>query len=102
MKVLIIYDSVYGYTEKIALAITGAIAPPDEAKALRVGNVSTGDFTSYDMVIFAAPTQGGRPPNRVLRFHPGPPGQITAGKSVTAYSDTRLRLKIRMQLCGCC
>ncbi len=92
MKVLIIYDSVYGYTEKIALAIAGAITPPDEARAVRVGNVNRADLSSHDVVVLGAPTQGGRPTKPVLDFVTGLPGNALANKSVTAF-DTRLSAK---------
>jgi len=92
MKVLIIYDSVYGYTEKIALAIAGAITSPDDARAVRVGAVSAGDFASHDMIIVGAPTQGGRPVKTILDFLASIPDNSLANRPVTAF-DTRLSAK---------
>jgi len=40
MKTLIVYDSVYGNTEKIARAIAAAIAPSGEVKVLRPGELN--------------------------------------------------------------
>ena len=42
MKALIVYDSVYGNTEKIAKAIAEAITPSYEVKVLRVGEANIG------------------------------------------------------------
>ncbi|TET68870.1 MAG: nitric oxide synthase, partial [Dehalococcoidia bacterium] len=40
MKALIVYDSVYGNTEKIARAIAEAITPSGEVKVLRAGEAN--------------------------------------------------------------
>ena len=59
MKTLIVYDSVYGNTEKIAQAIGGAIT--GEVKVLRVGEVNYSELKTLDLLIVGSPTQGGRP-----------------------------------------
>jgi flavodoxin I len=92
MKVLIIYDSVYGYTEKIALAIAGAMTSPDEARAVRPGGINAADFASYDIIIAGSPTQGGRPIRPVLDFISKLPDNALANKPVTAF-DTRMSAK---------
>ncbi len=40
MKALIVYDSFYGNTEKIARAIAGVLTPPGEVKVLRPSEVN--------------------------------------------------------------
>jgi flavodoxin I len=57
MKALVVYDSTYGNTEKIAQAISEAIA----AQLLRVGGASPSDLKGFDLVIVGSPTHGGRP-----------------------------------------
>ena len=57
MKALIVYDSVYGNTEKIARAIGGAIT--GEVKVLRVGEVNYSELKTLDLLIVGSPTQGG-------------------------------------------
>jgi len=47
MKVLIVYDSVYGNTEKIARTIGDAIT--GEVKVLRVGEVNTSELKTFDL-----------------------------------------------------
>ena len=59
MKALIVYDSVYGNTEKIARAIGEAIT--GDVKVLRVGEVSPSELESINFLIVGSPTQGGRP-----------------------------------------
>ena len=61
MKALIVYDSVYGNTEKIARAIAGALASSGEAKVLGAGEVNPSELESVDLLIVGSPTQGGRP-----------------------------------------
>ena len=56
MKLLVIYDSTYGNTEKIAEAIGQAVA----AEVRRVGQVSFSDLKAFDLVIIGSPTLGGR------------------------------------------
>jgi flavodoxin len=57
MKALVIYDSTYGNTEKIAHAIGRAI----DAQVLRVGNVNPDDLQDFDLVIVGSPPHGGFP-----------------------------------------
>lgn len=55
MKTLIIYDSQYGNTEKIAQAIGEAT----EAQVLRVCEVCPADLKGFDLLIVGSPTHGG-------------------------------------------
>jgi flavodoxin I len=59
MKALIVYDSTYGNTEKIARSIGGAIT--GDVKVLRTGEVNPSDLESIDLLIVGSPTYGGRP-----------------------------------------
>ena len=61
MKALIVYDSVYGNTEKIARAIAEFITPSYEVKVLRVGEANPSELASTDLLIVGSPTHGGRP-----------------------------------------
>ncbi len=61
MKTLIVYDSVYGNTEKIARAIAEAITPSGEVKVLRAGEANPSELESIDLLIVGSPTHGGRP-----------------------------------------
>ena len=68
MKTLIVYDSVYGNTEKIAKAVAEAIAPSGEAKVLRVGEANPSELESFDLLIVGSPTHAGRPTPAVQDF----------------------------------
>jgi flavodoxin len=54
MKTLVVYDSAYGNTEKIARAIGGAI--PGETQVRRVAEVSSAELVSLDLLIVGSPT----------------------------------------------
>jgi flavodoxin I len=58
MKTLVVYDSLYGNTEKIAKAIGGAII--GEVRLLPVGQANPAELKSLDLLIVGSPTQGGR------------------------------------------
>jgi flavodoxin I len=60
MKALIVYDSVYGNTERIARAIAEAITPSNEVKVLRAGEANPSELASVDLLIVGSPTHGGR------------------------------------------
>lgn len=49
MKALVVYDSVYGNTEKIAKAIGSALAA--DARVLRAGEVGLSDIESIDLLV---------------------------------------------------
>ncbi|MBS7616338.1 flavodoxin family protein [Candidatus Bathyarchaeota archaeon] len=66
VKVLIVYDSVYGNTEKIANAMGNAIA--SEAKVVHVANADPSELKKFDMLIVGSPTHGGRPTSPVQEF----------------------------------
>ena len=66
MKALIVYDSVYGNTEKIAEAIGGAVA--GEVRVLRVSEANPSELASIDLLIIGSPTQGGRPTPAIQDF----------------------------------
>ncbi len=86
MKVLVIYDSMYGNTEKIARAIGEAIT--GEVKVLRVTEMNLSELESIDLLIIGSPTQGGRPTAAIQDFLNKLPETIK-GMKVAAF-DTRM------------
>ena len=90
MKALIVYDSVYGNTEKIAQAIGGAIN--GEIKVMRAGEVEPVHLESLDLLIVGAPTQGGRATTPVRDFLKGINTRTFKGTNVVAF-DTRVSTK---------
>ncbi|TET42079.1 MAG: flavodoxin family protein [Dehalococcoidia bacterium] len=61
MKALIVYDSVYGNTEKIARAVAEAITPSYEVKVVQAGEANPSELASTDLLIVGSPTHAGRP-----------------------------------------
>ena len=59
MKVLIVYDSVYGNPEKTAETIGSAII--GDATVLNATKANSSKLESIDLLIVGSPTQGGRP-----------------------------------------
>ena len=87
MKALVVYDSVYGNTEKIAKAIGGAIAGED--KVLRPGEVDLSDLAFLDLLIVGSPTQGGKATRTMKEFLSNIPANALKNVSVATF-DTRL------------
>jgi len=87
MKILVVYDSVYGNTERIARTIGDAL--PGEVKVLRVGDVDPGELASSDLLIIGSPTHGALPTEAIqaLVDRLGPPAH---GDARAATFDTRL------------
>ena len=61
MKALVVYDSQYGNTEKIAQSIVAALRGVGEADAIRVGTMHSDNIQGVDMLVLGCPTQGWRP-----------------------------------------
>ena len=93
MKALIVYDSVYGNTEKIARAMAEAITPPDEGKVLRAGEANPSELVSIDLLIVGSPTHGGRPTPAVQDLLNKVTQPSLQGINVAAF-DTRIQTKL--------
>ncbi len=89
MKVLVVFDSVQGNTEKIARAIAAALAPA-EVKMLRPGEAGSSDFKVIDLLLVGSPTMGGRPSQPMQAFLSGIQTDALKNVDVAAF-DTRLK-----------
>lgn len=87
MRSLIIYDSTYGNTEKVAQAISQAIA----GEVRRVGLVSPSDLKGFDLVVIGSPTMGGKPTEAIQALLKAA-GPVLKGAQVATF-DTRLTAK---------
>ncbi|HEX9896370.1 MAG TPA: flavodoxin family protein [Dehalococcoidales bacterium] len=90
MKVLIVYDSLYGNTEKIAKAIGSAIV--GEVKVLPVSEANPAELKSLDLFIVGSPTQGGMATKAMQAFLNKLPEVSLKGINVAAF-DTRMTTK---------
>jgi flavodoxin len=92
MKALVIYDSVFGNTEKIAnaigTAIGAALAPPDQVQTLQVGHVQPEQLAGLDLLVVGSPTRGFRPTEGLAEFLKRIPTRALQGVRVAAF-DTR-------------
>lgn len=93
MKALIVYDSFYGNTEKIAKAIASALTPSGEVKVLRAGEANTSDLASLDLLIVGSPTQGGRPTPAIKETLNKIPANALKNVSVASF-DTRFSTRL--------
>lgn len=91
MKAMIVYDSVYGNTEKIANAIGDAI--DGEVNILRMGTVKYSELPTLDLLIVGCPTHGGRPTPATKDFLKQITDQSINGINVGAF-DTRLTTRL--------
>lgn len=82
MNALVIYDSVYGNTKKIAEAVGMAIP----GSAIRhVGKASPSDLGGVGLLIVGSPTHGGRPTPAIHKFLEGIPKDSLRGARVAAF-----------------
>jgi flavodoxin len=87
-NVLVVYDSTYGNTEKVAQAIAGAIASEATVEAKRVGEVALDAMGALDLLVVGSPTQGFRPTKAVMEFLKRLRSVGLKGMTVAAF-DTR-------------
>jgi flavodoxin len=92
MKALVIYDSVFGNTEKVALAIGAAIGGEHNASTLPVGQVSLEQVSGLGLLVVGSPTRGFRPTESVSKFLNELPKNHLAGVRVASF-DTRIALE---------
>ena len=91
MKAVVVYDSTYSNTEKIAKAIGSGIK--GDVKVLRAAEANPADFASFDLIVIGSPTYGGRPMPSVADLMNKISESAVKGKNVAAF-DTRIPTKI--------
>lgn len=86
MKKLVIYDSQFGNTKKIADAIATTI----KGNLVGVSDLSEDLISGATLLVFGSPTQGGRPTQRLQDFFITLPEDSLKGKSIACF-DTRFK-----------
>lgn len=71
MKAIVIYDSQFGNTEKIALAIRDVLSDAAETRLLPAGNVAPRDLSAADLLVVGSPTQRFHATEPIDRFLKG-------------------------------
>jgi flavodoxin len=88
---LVVYDSVFGNTEKIAQAIGAVLAEQGSVETLSVGRMTTNSMSGLDILIVGSPTRGFRPTEAVSKFLNSIPKNSLTEVRVAAF-DTRIWL----------
>jgi flavodoxin I len=88
MKAMVVYDSVYGNTEKIAAAIGAALSSAGDVEVIRASEARPGPLAGLTLVVVGSPTQKFRPIAPVTGFLKGIPPNGLKGVKVAAF-DTR-------------
>jgi len=88
MKAMVVYDSKFGNTEKIAQAVGQALGPGD-VDVVRVGNVQPQRLAGLDLLVVGSPTWRFRPTPAIKEFLNSIPRSGLKGTKVAAF-DTRL------------
>ena len=106
MKALVIYDSVFGNTEKVAQAIGKALEAQAEVSVLKVGDVPPEFWSGLDALIVGSPTRAFTATPATKKLLSGIPRQGLQGVRVAAF-DTRVEvetapgiLKVMVKLFG--
>jgi flavodoxin len=89
MKALVIYDSLYGNTEKIARTIGKVLGSPPDVETLRVGDVKPEHLSGLALLLVGSPTQRFRPTAAITGLLKSIPKNALKGVKVAAF-DTRL------------
>jgi flavodoxin I len=87
MKALVVYDSAYGSTEKVAKAIGDAIG--GDTRVVRGSDVNISDVDAIDLLIVGSPTYGGKATQPIQDLLARIPEGAIKGMRVAAF-DTRL------------
>jgi flavodoxin len=91
MRIVVVYDSVYGNTKRVAQAIAQALGDElrGEVPVIPVGEAKTSELRSVDLLVIGSPTHGALPTEATQAFvkELGEPANST---SRVAAFDTRL------------
>ncbi len=88
MKSLVVYDSQFGNTKKIANAIQSALADGGRSLAIRASEVQAGDLSGVNLLVVGSPTQAFSPTSPVKGWINTLPQNGLVGIRAAAF-DTR-------------
>ncbi len=90
MNIVVVYDSQYGNTERIAQAIAETLRAFGQTRAVRVDAARSVELRGVDLLILGSPTQGFRPTPAMQSFLATVSSQSLSGLAVACF-DTRFR-----------
>ena len=68
MKILVVYDSYFGNTERIALAIKDSISEKNHVVIKKVIDFVQGDLDGVELIVIGSPTRAFRPTEAITGF----------------------------------
>ena len=95
MKTLVVYDSFFGNTEKIAMAIGKAFGNTKEVTVCKAANVKPDMLDGLDYLTVGSPTRAFSPSPATKSFLKGIPSKKLVGVKVTAF-DTRIAMSDKL------
>lgn len=87
MNAIVVYDSYFGNTEKIAVVVGAAL----DAKMLRASEVTLDKLNGTDLLVVGSPTRGFRPSDATRALLKSIPAGKLAGMKAAAF-DTRMEM----------
>lgn len=90
-RALVVFDSAYGNTAKVAQAVGAALAERYETRVESLSDVTASDLSGTNLLVVGSPTQGGRPTKNIQDFIDQLPAKSLQGVGVAAF-DTRFAL----------
>lgn len=92
MKALVVYDSFFGNTEKVAQAVAEALNEKMEAQAVHVGQADPRTLSNLDVLVVGSPTRAFSPSPEVKKFLSAIPSGSLQGVRAAAF-DTRIAIE---------
>ena len=92
MKSLVIYDSYFGNTEKLAQAVGKALGTEKTVSVVRVAEAGLNLLEGIDLLVVASPTRGFRPSEGTTKFLNSLPAGALQGVQAAVF-DTRIDLE---------
>jgi flavodoxin len=93
MKILIVYDSQFGNTEKVAQAIAAALGKKGDSRLLKADMVKAGDLEGLDALIVGSPVHAWGPTAKTKSFLKGLEPDVLSGVKAAAF-DTGFKSRL--------
>jgi len=92
MRALVVYDSVFGNTEKIAQTIANGLKSKMDVEILCLSNVKPEQYTGFNLLIVGSPTRKFRPTAAIISLLKRIPRNGFKGVRAAAF-DTRISIE---------
>lgn len=89
MQALVVYDSYFGNTERVARAIATGLSRAADVRIAKLDEVTPADMKGVDVLVMGSPTRAFRPSDGTRAFLRDLPAASLAGVRVAAF-DTRV------------